>query len=292
MGGHRLKREIIATAVTNSMVNRMGATFVLRMQEDTGESPGQIARAYAIAREVLDARGVWARIEALDGRIHDDAQMDAMQVVWTLIRHATRWLLNLPGQRLEIAAAVARYAPGVASIRKSLRQVASEGDRAAIAARATHWRGIGFPDDLAAELAVLPALTSALDVIEVAIETGSPVERAAQVHFALGEALHLAWLTQRVEELPVDGRWHAQARGTMRDELYTQHRALTAQVLRRGGRDAGADVAAWLGRGDQALRFTQTMLADMRNLAEMDYPTVSVAVRRLAQLAQAGARAN
>ena len=31
MEGHRLKREIIATAVTNSMVNRMGATFTLRM---------------------------------------------------------------------------------------------------------------------------------------------------------------------------------------------------------------------------------------------------------------------
>jgi glutamate dehydrogenase len=33
------------------------------------------------------------------------------------------------------------------------------------------------------------------------------------------------------------------------------------------------------------------MLADMRNQVAMDYPTVSVAVRRLAQLAQAGARA-
>jgi glutamate dehydrogenase len=292
MSGHRLKREIIATAVTNSMVNRMGATFVLRMQEDTGESPGQIARAYAIAREVLDARALWARIEALDGRIHDDAQMDAMQVVWTLIRHATRWLLNLPGQRLEIAAAVARYAPGAAAVRKALRQVASDGDRAAIAARVKHWSGIGFPADLAAELAELPALTSVFDVIEVAIETGIPVERAAKVHFALGEALHLAWLTQRVEELPVEGRWHAQARGTMRDELYTQQRALAAQVLRRtGGGDPSADVAAWLGRGDPALRFTQAMLADMRSQAAMDYPTVSVAVRRLAQLVQAGARA-
>ena len=29
MEGHRLKREIIATAVTNTMINRMGATFLL-----------------------------------------------------------------------------------------------------------------------------------------------------------------------------------------------------------------------------------------------------------------------
>ncbi len=40
MQRHRLKREIIATVVTNSIVNRMDATFVLRMQEDTGQTAG------------------------------------------------------------------------------------------------------------------------------------------------------------------------------------------------------------------------------------------------------------
>ena len=33
---HPLRREIIATHVTNSMVNRVGSTFVHRMQEETG----------------------------------------------------------------------------------------------------------------------------------------------------------------------------------------------------------------------------------------------------------------
>jgi glutamate dehydrogenase len=59
MEQHRLRREIIATAVTNSMVNRMGATFLQRMQEDTGETPAQIAKAYTISREVLEARAFW-----------------------------------------------------------------------------------------------------------------------------------------------------------------------------------------------------------------------------------------
>ena len=34
--GHRLSREIIATVATNSMVNRVGSTFGLRMRELTG----------------------------------------------------------------------------------------------------------------------------------------------------------------------------------------------------------------------------------------------------------------
>ena len=44
MQRHRLRREIIATAVTNSIVNRMGATFMLRMQEDTGRTRAKSPR--------------------------------------------------------------------------------------------------------------------------------------------------------------------------------------------------------------------------------------------------------
>ena len=60
MQRHRLKREIIATAVTNSTINRMGATFMMRMAEDTGQSAAAIAKAFTAAREILDARELWA----------------------------------------------------------------------------------------------------------------------------------------------------------------------------------------------------------------------------------------
>jgi glutamate dehydrogenase len=65
---------------------------------------------------------------------------------------------------------------------------------------------------------------------------------------------------------------------------------LTAQVIEHGGDGRGAElVAAWLNRDDPALKFTLGMFADMRTQVVADYPIVSVAVRRLAQLAQAGA---
>jgi glutamate dehydrogenase len=291
MQRHRLRREIIATAVTNSMVNRMGATFVLRMQEDTGESPGQIAKAYSVAREILDARALWADIEALDGKVHGNAQIDAMLRIWNLMRQATRWLLNLPGGRLDIAGAVKRYGAGMRELRDCLDQVTAEGDRGVSRGERDKWIKAGFPEPLAQRLAALPAMASALDIIEVALDQKLAVPRVAEVYYALGEALHLKWLMQRIEELPVDGRWHAQARGTLRDELFYQQRALVSQVLGRGAAAQGAQaVAAWLGSDDASLRFTLGMLADMRNQVQMDYPTVSVAVRRLAQLVQAGAR--
>lgn len=294
MSQHRLRREIIATAVTNSVVNRMGADFVLRMQEDTGDPPAQVMKAYTIAREVLGVRSLWAEIEALDGKVHGHAQIEALLRIWNAIRNATRWLLNAPGDRIDIAGAVERYAPGILALGGCLERVAAESDRGERAQEIQHWKQLGLPDGLAGSLAEINMLTAAFDIIEVAQDRQLPVDQVAEMYYALGEALHIKWLMARIEELPVEGRWHAQARGTLRDELFSQQRALTSQVLgmtRQGYRGAEG-VSRWLNREDTASRYTLNMLGEMRNQVKMDYPTVSVAVRRLAQLVAMGARAH
>ena len=50
---HPLKREIIATHVTNSMLNRVGSTFVHRLLETTGARPHEVVRAYLLSREIF-----------------------------------------------------------------------------------------------------------------------------------------------------------------------------------------------------------------------------------------------
>ena len=58
---HRLRREIIATRATNSLVNRAGPGFVTRMAERTGLDLPEIVRAYAVTRDVFDLRRLWRR---------------------------------------------------------------------------------------------------------------------------------------------------------------------------------------------------------------------------------------
>ena len=286
MQRHRLKREIIATAVTNSMVNRMGATFMLRMQEDTGQNPAAVAKAYTAAREILDARTLWAQIEALDGKVAEGTQVDALLKIWTLQRHMTRWLLNRPGASFDIAALVERYQPGMNQLRKALPDALTPTGRASWDVDQEKWQGLGFPETLARDMATVPVLAAALDVLETARDAGQPVERVARVFFELGEALDIEWLRNQIEALPVESRWHAQARGSLRDELASQQRALAMQVLAQPRHDGASPVARWLQRDDPVLKFTRGMLDEIRT-QDVDYPIASVALRRLAQLAQA-----
>ena len=290
MQRHRLKREIIATAVTNSMVNRMGATFTLRMQEDTGQPPAAIAKAYSAVREIIDARSLWAEIEALDGKVADAVQVDALLKIWDLLRNLTRWLLNHRGVALDIASVVARYAPGVAELRAALPRALTPTGRADYDVDVEKWQGLDFPEAIAARLAIVPVLGAALDIVEVAHDSGRPVERVASIFFEIGQALEIDSLRRQIENLPVESRWHAQARGSLRDELAAQHRALVTQILASAPPGAPNRVQAWLERDDPALKFTLAMLAEIRTQT-VDYPIASVALRRLAQLVQAGAKA-
>jgi glutamate dehydrogenase len=288
MQRHRLKREIIATAVTNSIVNRMGATFVLRTQEDTGQTAAAVVKAYNAARQILHARDLWSGIDALDGKVSEAAQIDALMKLWSLLRHVSRWLLNRPGA-VGITDLVQRYQPGMDELRKGLPDLLTQTGRASWGVDLEKWQGMGFPEELAKKLATLPSLEVAMDVIETAQESGRPVEHVARVFFDLGGALDIEWLRTQIEKLPVESRWHAQARGALRDELAVQQRAMVSQILASEQGKQGADgaVSAWLQRDDPQLQFTRGMLDEIRGV-DVDYPIASVALRRLAQIAQSG----
>ena len=287
MQRHRLKREIIASAITNSTINRMGATFMMRMEEDTGMTAASIAKAFTAAREILDARSMWTQIDALDAKVEEGVQVEALLGIWTLLRNQTRWLLNHVGADLDIAGTVARFHEGVQKLSDMLPEVVIPADAEALSASIAGWQERGVPAGLAARLARLPALDGALDMVEIAHASGQPLQRIGEVFFRLDNALELGSLRRQIEKLPVETRWAVQARGSLRDELATQQRALTTQVLASAGADVADPVAQWIHRDDPVLEVTRSMLAQIRNQS-VDYPIASVALRRLAQLVHAG----
>lgn len=292
MDRHRLKREIIATQVTNTVVNRMGSTFVMRMQEDTGATPAKVAKAFTVVREVTDARSWWADLDALNAKVSGEAQMNAHLKIWNLLRNLTRWLLNMPGGMSDIAALVNKYSIGAQSLHNVLATVLPASQLAHIAAEHKELLEQGFPQGLAHTIATLHPMASAFDIIEVAGKQGCNVARSARVYFDLGEALHLRWLQEQIEKLPVDGRWHANARGVMRDELNAQHRSLSSQLLAKAtAEQADAQIVdGWLAAAQGELAYTMSMFNEMRASASMDYATMSVAIRRLAHLVEVGGR--
>jgi glutamate dehydrogenase len=106
---------------------------------------GAVAKAFTIAREVLDARSLWAAIEELDGKVDGNAQIDANLTIWSLLRSMTRWLLNHPADVQDIAAAVDRYAPVMAELRTKIDSVSSASEHAVFERGRVRWIEQEFP---------------------------------------------------------------------------------------------------------------------------------------------------
>ena len=268
------------------MVNRMGASFALRMHEDTGATAAEVTRAFTIAREIFRARDFWSRIEALDNKVASDLQISATLVMWNLLRQATRWVLNQPGLKLDIQASVERLKPGLGVLEKKISRSLSPLEKLQVQEKSEPLIAGGVPKALANRAAGLHLLYPALDVVETAARRKADVLDVASVFFGMGDRLGLKWLRESVETLKVEGRWHANARGNLRDELYSQHRRLAGRAL-EAFPDAKDPAEQWILAYADDVENVALMMKDMQNLPLMDYATVSVAVRSLDQLLKA-----
>jgi len=283
---HRLKREIVATQTTNSLVNRMGPVFVTRAQEDTGADPAVIARAYTIAREIFAMRTLWADIEALDNRVPANVQYGMFFRTARLLRHASYWLLHNRDPDLSIETAVRELRTGVQALDDSIDSAMTGGAREQHDAVLAELLAAKVPEKLARRVARLPVLEPALDIVALARSEHAPVAAVAHAYFQLGVALGLDWLHVEIDQLSVDGPWQAAARTGLRDAGRRAHRELTEQVLRTSGAKRVAErLARWSAERGNALAAWQRTLTEMRSVGTADFATLTVGVDAVRALA-------
>jgi glutamate dehydrogenase len=284
MERHPLRREIVATYVLNSMVNRVGATFVHRLSENTGAPPAQVVRAYLLARESFANGDARAAIEALDCKVPDEVQGEMLIELARLTERATIWFLRSRRLTDPMADTIARLRPAA---RRLLDFIAAEPGRP----RQRHqqqerWTDAGVPAELAARVASAEAQFAALDVAEIAEHLQRDLDEVAATYFALGDALGLDRLRAQIAQLQADGYWQARAKAALGDDLADLQREFAAQAVHlHPGGPAQAAVTAWEQANAHALARARRLIDELAQVGAVDLATASVALRELRNLA-------
>jgi glutamate dehydrogenase len=285
---HRLRRQIIITATTNSIVNRVGPSLLMQCAQDGDADAADVARAYTIARDSADLRRLWSELEALDGRIKATDQYRAQLETSGYLRHLTRWLLANRREYAEVGRSVDRLQPLLHELAQ-VTPAALEGlDRERYLERSSNYGTMGLPPRLAESLAALEPLQVALDLVQLMRASGAGARAVARAHFGLGARLGLDWLHAAIAQLPVSGGWGSAARSRLQSACLSAHLRLSAAGLRPAPRARGARAGAARGareRWDQVLR-------DLRALATPDLAALTVAVEALESLAATPAAAH
>jgi glutamate dehydrogenase len=285
---HRLAREIITTAITNSMINRMGPGFATRSEEDTGADAARIARAYTIARETFEMRTLWADIEALDNQVPPALQYQMMNASTRLLRFVTYWLLNRHPQALHIQQQVARLQPGIRQLTAALpRLLPDAGLDAVTVKQLATLQAQGVPARLAEKIGYLQALCAGPDIVELSAGQQRAVTEIAQLYFGLNNSLPLAWLGNQILGLNASDHWQALARNTLRDQLYALQRNLCTQILRSKPKLTIANALSdWQNRQQQAIQTSRQVLQEIQSASKVDFASLSVALQAVRKLVE------
>jgi len=276
---HPLRREIVATVVANTVVNRMGATFVNFLAAESVAKTADVVRAYTLAREIFGLEAQWDQIDALDHQVTSALQLDLLSKLMAVAQRASRWMMRWRGREADLPALIARYQPAAQTLRANLAEWLPEN-------LLQNWKHAiallqqgGVATELAEQLTALEFLFPALDLVDVSQDAPASLEQTARAYFAVDVALGLQDWRSQINRLPTDTLWQTQARASARDEVYAIAAHITRTVLTNAN-----DVSQWAAQHETSIARLRKLL-DTIARQNADLAPISVALRELRQMA-------
>ncbi len=280
---HRLRREIVATLVTNDIVNRVGIVFAHEVQETTGMQTCAIARAYLISRQLFELPDLWHEVEALDNVVPASVQATLLAECGRLIERGTIWFLRHGSQPLDIGQELEAYSEGVQTLIAQLEDFLDDAQRDLLEARAAELVAEGAPPALARRIAPLRYLAPACDIVGVARAKSLDVPHVAKMYWTIGTRFGFHWLRRASGNLASDTAWDKLAVTSLRDDLDAHQIELTKRVLTAPGGNRTADEAieAWTESRKTLVTRTDALLSELQSHATTDLAMLAVANRQL-----------
>ena len=252
--GHRLRREIIATQLANSMINRGGPTLMVRIADQTGATAEAIALAFTAVRDSYGMPALNEEINTLDNKVPGEMQLSLYATVENLLHDRLVWFLRNVDLKPGLDKVVTHYRDGIAQVRDALGAALSKEVAAARERHEAKLAKAGVAADLARKLADLPILKAAPDIVLVADRAGKSVGEVARTYFASEAYFQLDRVTGKVADIVVADYFDRLALDRALDQIGDAERRLTAAMVGNGVAGTEA-VEKWVGeRKDEVER--------------------------------------
>ena len=259
---HRLRREIIATMLSNSMINRCGPTMVVRLADETGADVPEIAAAFSAARNAFGLTEVNEEVNALDNRIAGALQLSLYALLQELLLRATAWFLRNVDLEQGLAEVIDHYRKKTAKVVAALPKVVPAEAVERIEERRAELVEAGLPDDLAIRAAGTAWLSRAPDIILVSDRTGKSLNAVAETFFAFASHFRIDQLVETTRALGVNEYYDRLALNRTLDLMLEAQRRLVAEVLATGKKGQPA-LDAWIATRGRSIERMQEAIADI-----------------------------
>ncbi|WP_062015348.1 NAD-glutamate dehydrogenase [Aureimonas sp. AU4] len=279
---HRLRREIVATAVANEFVNRLGPSYATTLIDATGRPAEDVAARFLAAYDGFRIGDLVARVDALDAALPGDRQNELYAAISEFLQAATAILLRLPAEPL--AEVVPRLRSRAEELRPVLPSLVSERARAEFQAREAQWQERGLDEDLASDLALLPLLALLPDIERVSRETGTAIEETVRAFFAVTQMLRIGRLEGAIAQLRPTDYYETLALERAASQILRERRRLVAKAL-QGASDAEHAADSFQAEHGPALARAAERLGQLAGTGETSVARLTLAAGLLQDVA-------
>ena len=247
---HQLRREIIATRLSNEIVDTCGFTFVERAAETMSADVATVALAYEAARRIYNLNAFANDVNALDNKAPADVQTALYLEASALLREQVYHLLSHSECRQALSqyalnSVVAKYQEPLNAFRKTLPDILPAEAAAEMNARRDAWVARKAPKAIAGEAAALPALEHALTIVDIAAETGWSNTGVGGVFFSIGRVYSIDALREKARREPPTDHYDKVAARQLIEDLSLRQRALAKSVIALAGTEPKTPPAEW-----------------------------------------------
>ncbi len=284
---HPLRKEIIATLISNMITNYIGIGFGFRIREETGASIENIAKAYVVCVDIFDLNHTWKSLEQLDNIVPEHYRYECFRSVSGLLERSISWLLRNKSTNVDVSQLIERYKPDIKVLRKVIANSMIGQSKKNYVDSRKQFIKYKLPKELAEELADKTTLASAFDIIEIKSKLLSDTENTAKLFYAVSERLKLPWIRSAISKTIVRNHWNNLAIVNMRNELHINQHNLTEMILQSATDKCHITQALtqWEERHSEALERYDNMVNELTAMRSLDFPSTSVAVSEVRRLA-------
>jgi glutamate dehydrogenase len=281
---HRLRREIIATQLANSLINRGGPTLLVAARDRTGASVADLTRAYAAVRDCFELQALNAEIDALENCVPGKLQLELYAIAQEVLIDRIGWFTRNLDPASGLAEIVAHFRAGLAELAAVLPERLAPAERKGMQETKERLASAGVPGALAARLALLPTLARASDVVVIADGTKRSVAEAATSFLAVAGRFGFGRVDAMIREVAAGDYYESLALQKARDSLETAHRDLARSLLTKG--NGAANVALWEEAAGGRITATAGQVEELLSDRRPSLAKVTVAASLLSELAR------
>ena len=273
--GHQLRREIIATALANRFVNRMGFVHPFELSEEEGVGLADVTAAFIVADRLFGASELWAELET--AAMPEDVRI-------YLFRHMAGALRSQMADLIRVGASTIPPGELITSLQDRVKRLMTGSEELLTDASIrqsnklrAEFVDMGAPDKLAARVTHLYDLDGAVGLASLSRSAEIDVRELTAAFTDLGERIGLDWAQSTSAMMNPSDVWERLLVAGLSRDFQQMRLEFLRRLSRRkdAKKDPVGTVAIWAEEHAAAIRQFRTMVGRAQAQGEVAPATLA-----------------